>query len=276
MTVVTPIRGRLAELLAGEAVLANDPAEQAELERLLGQDAPGDREQMLRVAGVTQLAFLHTDAAAHQPMPDAVRQRLSRQAAAWQAGRQSAPAVVDLETARRRQRPTAAPSSPHAPRQLPAATGWLVAAALAAALLVTSLLPERASAPLAAQRAALLQEAADAITVPWSPSAEPQFARAGGDVVWSTSRQQGYLRLTGLPANEPGRNQYQLWIVDASRDVHPIDGGVFDVNAAGELIVPVRARLPVDRPAAFAVTLEKPGGVVVSDGPMLLVAAVGG
>jgi anti-sigma-K factor RskA len=64
--------------------------------------------------------------------------------------------------------------------------------------------------------------------------------------------------------------------VDASRDVHPVDGGVFDVTSTGELIIPIHNRLPVSQPTAFAVTLEKPGGVVVSDGPMLLVAAVGG
>ena len=50
----------------------------------------------------------------------------------------------------------------------------------------------------------------------------------------------------------------------------------FDITSDGELIIPVRAKLAVNRPAAFAVTLEQPGGVVVSDGPMLLVAAVGG
>jgi hypothetical protein len=44
-----------------------------------------------------------------------------------------------------------------------------------------------------------------------------------------------------------------------------VDGGVFDVPAnAGEVIIPIRAALMVRKPAAFAVTLEKPGGVVVS------------
>ena len=37
----------------------------------------------------------------------------------------------------------------------------------------------------------------------------------------------------------------------------------------------VDAKLPVEAPVPFAVTLEQAGGVVVSDGSLLLVAAAG-
>ena len=61
------------------------------------------------------------------------------------------------------------------------------------------------------------------------------------------------------------------------RDANPIDGGVFDVPAGvGEHVVRIEAKLQVLRPQAFAITLEKPGGVVVSDGPLLVVAAAEG
>ena len=44
-----------------------------------------------------------------------------------------------------------------------------------------------------------------------------------------------------------------------------MDGGVFDVPAnAAEVVIPIRAELPVRGREAFAVTVEKPGGVVVS------------
>jgi anti-sigma-K factor RskA len=43
-----------------------------------------------------------------------------------------------------------------------------------------------------------------------------------------------------------------------------VDGGVFDVSSDGEVIVPINARLRVSRATLFAVTVEKPGGVVVS------------
>ena len=91
-----------------------------------------------------------------------------------------------------------------------------------------------------------------------------------GEVVWSASTQQGYMRFRGLPANDPRVRQYQLWIFDATQDErYPIDGGVFDIGAAtpganGETIVPIAAKLSVREPKLFAVTVEKPGGVVVS------------
>jgi hypothetical protein len=44
-----------------------------------------------------------------------------------------------------------------------------------------------------------------------------------------------------------------------------VDGGVFDVPAnSGEVVIPIHAELPILKLAAFAVTVEKPGGVVVS------------
>ena len=63
--------------------------------------------------------------------------------------------------------------------------------------------------------------------------------------------------------------------MDPDRYANPVDGGVFDAAADGELVVAVYAKLAVDAPVAFAVTLEQAGGVVVSDGPLLLVAAEG-
>ena len=54
----------------------------------------------------------------------------------------------------------------------------------------------------------------------------------------------------------------------------PVDGGVFDVRGDGdEVIVPIRASLPVGSPLAFAVTIERPGGVVVSDRSRVVVIA---
>lgn len=99
-----------------------------------------------------------------------------------------------------------------------------------------------------------------------------------GDVVWSPERQQGFMRFRGLAANDPSLAQYQLWIFDAERNsAHPVDGGVFDVPAAadGEVVVRIDPRLPIRRATAFAITVEKPGGVVVSGRERLpLIAAL--
>jgi anti-sigma-K factor RskA len=100
-------------------------------------------------------------------------------------------------------------------------------------------------------------------------------ATVDGDVVWDGRRQRGYLTLTGLPPNQRGTHQYQLWIFDAARDDrYPVDGGVFDVPAdAQRVVVPIRAALHVSQPVAFAVTLEPAGGVVVSDRTHLVAMA---
>ncbi len=73
------------------------------------------------------------------------------------------------------------------------------------------------------------------------------------------------MRLRGLPVNDAAKLQYQLWIFDGGRShKQPVDGGVFDVGQ-GETLVPIRARLDVRQPKLFAITVEAPGGVVVSE-----------
>jgi anti-sigma-K factor RskA len=117
----------------------------------------------------------------------------------------------------------------------------------------------------AARRAELLERAPDAIEVAWTKTQDPASAQAEGDVVWSPSRQEGFMRFRGLAPNDPKQSQYQLWIFDAERDErYPVDGGVFDVRPDGETIVPIRAKLPVAHPKLFAISVERPGGVVVS------------
>ncbi|MFG0255098.1 MAG: anti-sigma factor domain-containing protein, partial [Rhodopirellula sp. JB053] len=106
--------------------------------------------------------------------------------------------------------------------------------------------------------------AADQIKIDWAPGTTPFDGAVDGDVVWSTAQQTGYMRFVGMPVNDPTQEQYQLWIIDPARDDEPIDGGVFDIASSGEVIVPIDAKLTVVDPAAFAITIEKPGGVVVS------------
>jgi anti-sigma-K factor RskA len=118
----------------------------------------------------------------------------------------------------------------------------------------------------AEERAAMLASGEGVIVESWSATEDPSSVGVTGDVVWDDATQRGYMRFAGLPANDPGQEQYQLWIFDATRDDRfPVDGGVFDIPAAGgEVVVPITARLPVRQAALFAVTVERPGGVVVS------------
>ena len=92
-----------------------------------------------------------------------------------------------------------------------------------------------------------------------------------GDVVWSNSKQSGYITFRGMPVNIPSKETYQLWVFDESQnDKYPISGGVFDVRENGEIVVPIDVELKIKNPKMFAVTGEKPGGVVVSDREKLM------
>lgn len=92
------------------------------------------------------------------------------------------------------------------------------------------------------------------------------FKQARGKVIWSDRLQQGYMTLNGIPANDPKLAQYQLWIVDPTRDPDsPVDGGVFDIpSAASPVVIPIAAKLSLKNPQAFVITREQPGGVVKS------------
>lgn len=97
-----------------------------------------------------------------------------------------------------------------------------------------------------------------------------QPATALGVAVWDPATQQGVLSVSKLPALATDRD-YQLWVVDPQYPT-PVDGGVFSVDAAtGEARIVFKADKPVSTVAAFAVSLERKGGVPVAEGPMVLV-----
>jgi hypothetical protein len=125
-------------------------------------------------------------------------------------------------------------------------------------------MPEKT--PSAAEERAALLAKTGALKITLGPTKDPASAGVTGDVVWDPATQKGFIRFAGLAPNDPQVHQYQLWIFDGERDQrYPVDGGVFDVPAiSGEVVIPIHAALTIRKPAAFAVTVEKPGGVVVS------------
>ena len=153
---------------------------------------------------------------------------------------------------------------------------WLCAAAallFAVGLWLSDATPKSQTA--ADARLALIGQASDVIRVEWSAGKTPFDNDVSGDVVWHPSSQTGFMRFVNMPVNDPSVEQYQLWIIDPKRDDEPVDGGVFDVTESGEVVVPIDAKLNVVQPAAFAITIEQPGGVVVSTQERLpLLAAV--
>lgn len=115
--------------------------------------------------------------------------------------------------------------------------------------------------------------ARDELRIAWTKTEDPWVKQIAGEVTWSPSEQRGAMRFVGLPKNDPKQNQYQLWIFDGERDErYPVDGGVFDAND-GETIVRIDPKLRVNKATLFAITLEPPGGVVVSKREHILVVA---
>lgn len=168
-----------------------------------------------------------------------------------------------------------------APSRAFALAGWLAAAACL--LLAIGAFALRTTAPAPAQVAALtpaelrdrLLAAEGTARAEWTPTKDPLGKATTGEVVWNKDRQLGTMRFRGLAKNDPARGQYQLWIFDKTRDEkYPVDGGVFDVDSdTGDVVVPIHATLPVNASVLFAVTLERPGGVVVSKRDRIVVTA---
>lgn len=141
-------------------------------------------------------------------------------------------------------------------------TGW----AAAAAVVILSLVLTQTEAPLPPEQAAALLRSADKDLIERRFVGLGEFKQASGQVLWSDAQQRGFMILTGIPVNDPRKAQYQLWIVDPTRDSDaPVDGGVFDIPSNGSpVVVPIAAKLALSNPQAFVITREHPGGVVKS------------
>ena len=114
--------------------------------------------------------------------------------------------------------------------------------------------------------------AEDLIQYPWY-SRTNDLEPISGDIIWSDQKQKGFIQIAGLPMNDSSKNQYQIWIIDPLKHGQPVDGGVFDVTRTDKaIIIPINPKLPISKAVAFAITLEQPGGVVVSSAPLLLTA----
>ena len=106
-----------------------------------------------------------------------------------------------------------------------------------------------------------------------SGTEDPAAVGAGGEVTWSNQNQSGVMQIAGLETNDPAVFQYQLWIFDSEQDErHPIDGGVFDIRD-GKATIEIDAKIRVIDPTLFAITSEKPGGVVVSSRERIVLVA---
>ena len=261
---------RLVDLLIQQATSGLDADEQAELDRLLKLYPDADPAAIEATVGALTLAGRFDD----EPLPARLRERLITAEAATR-GRA---ATSDFAAHVAARTPAAAPK----PRAVPG--GWWAAAA-AVLVAIAGWYPRFSTPPeapppaapptLSEQRSQLIASSRQLVRFEITATKDPAAQAAGGDVVWDPVSQRGYLHLKGLAANDAHESQYQLWVFDGDRDTrYPVDGGVFDIPAGqAEVVVPIVVRLRVDKPAMFAVTVEKPGGVVVSGRERIAVLA---
>ncbi|MEM8960017.1 MAG: anti-sigma factor [Acidobacteriota bacterium] len=260
---------RLDDLLIEQATAGLDDVSGADLKKRLASRPDIDPEAYeLAVAAVT-LAYLRVE----EPMPESVRETLRHMAPEQ---RSDFPEPIPHPSA-------FSPPSKREGRDLGYWSGWIAAAAASVVAAigwwpsaeVTPIAPTTSNAtvvaasapPTAADlRSTRLANDPNVPRADWQVPEGAQVIEIRGDVVWDPEAQVGWLRFTGLPTNDPEIEQYQLWIFDGERDErYPVDGGVFDIASDGEAVIAIDAKLLVSSATLFAVTVESPGGVVVSD-----------
>ena len=276
-TLATP-PAELFELLADRAAFGLDEAEEARLETLLGKHRWVREDCIDEVAAGVAVSF--ADVSEIEAVPMDVMNRI-RQGVHDRIGDESD--AVDAGPVGRIE-----PATTSAEDQMPSGfgssawLGWTVAAAAIALAVVFIRIDDTTStmapAPTSAtELASWIGDRPSAVRWDWAPGFGDCDDEATGMVTFDPDSQEGYMLIKGLTPNDPRVQQYQLWIWDEERDpnptdlqplaenVHPVDGGVFDVNADGEAVIPIRASLVVNKPYLFAVTVERPGGVAKSE-----------
>lgn len=258
----------MLDLLSKQAVYGLTEEETRQLDELKGRSDIGMTSQSFeQTAAAISLANLDVS----EPLPQRLQAKILADAEQY----------FDRSTAGNT-RPEVAPVEARPQGSLWNWLGWAVAAAACVALAVNLWTSRQASdvaggltptpTPVneekldpSQMRQRLIESSPDLARANWGAGKMAELNPAG-DVVWSDEKQAGYLRLTGLPKNDPEKETYQLWIIAENQDPKtPVDGGTFDINADGDVIIPIDAAVKVQNPQAFAITIEKPGGVVVSE-----------
>jgi anti-sigma-K factor RskA len=88
--------------------------------------------------------------------------------------------------------------------------------------------------------------------------------------VWDNERQDGVFIVRNLKPL-PSDKDYQLWIIDPKYP-SPVDAGVFQVDAKGNVRQDFRAKMPIQTANQFAVTIEQKGGAAVPNTKAMVLA----
>lgn len=250
---------RLLELLSDRALFGLTVEEDQELENLRKVCPSVNTDEMDHIVGLLEASGPN---AQREEIPSSLKTQIQASAAKFAGG--ADPISPNLTVTTRREGTISSPKSSNSTSS--DRRNFLMGIIAMAATLLFAMLafwkpgPPRLS--LTELRGSLIANAGDLVQVNWTSTAAKAYS---GDVVWSSAEQRGYMTFTGLPTNDPAKEQYQLWIFDREQDErYPVDGGVFDVTGDSTLVA-IDAKINVVEPTLFAITIEKPGGVVVSD-----------
>lgn len=254
---------RVLERACDAALFGDAPSAEEVLDaRAKGFDLADETEAFELVAAQLEAEHYRANRTAAQAVPPALQARLRTMAKSLDA-----PRAIPISRA------TQEPSRPRT-----ALRDWFVAAACIAFGAASTFVFVRAGAKpaqeLPTDPTRFVSLYPTSVRWPWQPTNDSHVvSEVRGEAIFDPRTSKGLLVIQGLAPNDPSVEQYQLWIFDASRDErYPVDGGVFDVPACGQASIPIEAKLRVEQPVLFAVTVEKPGGVVVSDRRIALVA----
>lgn len=133
---------------------------------------------------------------------------------------------------------------------------------------------------LAVDRARLQRQLADArqadslgqVTFVTLTSPVPGHEAAKVAVAWQQDKQTGMITIANMPPAGAGRD-YQLWAVDANRK-DPINAGIIHVDPNGVTQVRFKPDQPATQIKAFAISLEREGGVSKREGPIVMIGNV--
>lgn len=273
-------RARVDELLADRATQGLSPGEEAELDGLLeAHELPLDHG-LERAAAAADLAMSAGEA--RGAMPEAVRRKLLAMGQEW--ARRARAGELAEESGRLHltslEPQEAALFEPKAPartirfgdrvlRVVGSWGGWAAAAAtLAVAALYSTHSPEkpvRGPLSLVERYDRMLENSKRDDNVVEVAGASDE---THGELVYDSRKHEGILAIAGLDPSAGSGEQYQVWLVDASRnEPYPVNGGVFDVKSVqngAKILVPINPQLPVKAPVGWAISKEPRGGSVVS------------
>lgn len=260
---------RLRELQADHVLGGLGAEEQRELERLAHEHGVAPTDPRLEaLTGALVVALVGE----HEPMPGEVRERLERAADEFAsrladgsgggvAGRIGSGNGKQWRTGRGGDGATLAVGPM-------GWVGWTVAALLAITSVIgwRSVFASGSSEASPVELRERLSSDPKSVRLEWSAWGESETPQAEGDIVWVEDEDRGVMWFRNLPPNTPDRPVYQLWIVDAEMGFdRRVSGGVFTVEPGQEeVVVPIDPAHPISEAAAFAVTIEREGGVGVS------------